>query len=260
MSEIEFTQNQTVYGPDGQHYTYHEKAGNDKHYVYEIILIQTTNYHGDDFDEHEEEGQLVIRDKLYAKAPIKCFDQEFEEKREELTKLRNDVTIEGQKLKKVQGDISSHKALLEAELCRYPHHDAMIKLLNVEQPLYRVRDACLKIDNEDTANNNCTFNFRTGAIKTPASLMDEDSGSDWNLFYDKESAAKFYLSQLTKDGDGLSIYSAEIIKRDCELLGISTPYYINNRIDLLKKQESAKKKIELEGKIEALKTQIANLK
>lgn len=59
----QFTQGDTVYTQDGTQY-YFDHAAGEHGYVSPIILIQTTNYHGDDFDEHEEPADHMIPIKL----------------------------------------------------------------------------------------------------------------------------------------------------------------------------------------------------
>lgn len=59
----DFKQGDTVYTQDGTQY-YFDHAAGDHGYVSPIIIIQTTSYHGDDFDEHEEVADHMIPLKL----------------------------------------------------------------------------------------------------------------------------------------------------------------------------------------------------
>jgi hypothetical protein len=54
-----FEKGDTVYTPDGTNYYFDHQAGHHG-YVSPIIIIQTTSYHGDDFDEHEEVADHMI--------------------------------------------------------------------------------------------------------------------------------------------------------------------------------------------------------
>jgi len=55
----DFQKGDTVYTQDGTNYYFDHRAG-EHGYVSPIIIIQTTSYHGDDFDEHEEVADHMI--------------------------------------------------------------------------------------------------------------------------------------------------------------------------------------------------------
>lgn len=54
-----FVNGDTVYTQDGTNYYFDHIAG-DHGYVRAIIIVQTTSYHGDDFEEHETESDYLV--------------------------------------------------------------------------------------------------------------------------------------------------------------------------------------------------------
>ncbi len=89
----EFKQGDTVYTQDGTQY-YFDHAAGDHGYVSPIIIIQTTNYHGDDYDEHEEVADHMIPIKLtsLSKTPwVRKIHEETKQALDEQRAILNDI-------------------------------------------------------------------------------------------------------------------------------------------------------------------------
>lgn len=256
-----FTAGDSVYGPCGEAYTYHEATGDGKHYVYEIIRVQTTSYSGDDFEEHEEEGQLLIRDTLYAKAPIQVFDEDFTIKKRELLRLEREVSDTQTQLRTLQGDISSHKKSLEYELSRYPNHDAIIKLLNSELLVFKILEDSYVIKSCDDSDYMCSFNFRNGNIELPPRHKFRSDSYKSRAFYDKITAVEFYKTLLSKIDDPTRLDECDLheIITSCSLISINVPNLIKVKYDKIQADKKIKQKVEIDKKITKLQNQLHEL-
>ena len=63
MEAREFKNGDVVYAQDGEVFSFDHAVG-EWAYLYPSVLIQTTNYQGDDFEEHEEWAEHLVRRKL----------------------------------------------------------------------------------------------------------------------------------------------------------------------------------------------------
>ncbi|QJA43046.1 hypothetical protein [Phaeobacter phage MD18] len=92
-----FDKGQTLYTLDGTFVEF-DHAHGEIAFVYPIqtVVIQTSNYHGDDYDEHEDEQRAdhliaVPMHQLTTKRPIPVLDAEIAAKREELDTIKADA-------------------------------------------------------------------------------------------------------------------------------------------------------------------------
>ena len=109
----EFKQGDTVYTQDGTQY-YFDHAAGDHGYVSPIIIIQTTNYHGDDYEEHEEVADHMIPLKLtsLSKTPwVRKIHEETKQAVDEQRAILND--IQGQ-IGAARTELRASEAQLEA--------------------------------------------------------------------------------------------------------------------------------------------------
>lgn len=88
----EFRKGQTCYTHDGATVVFdhvHEKDA----YVYPVIIVQSTTYHGDDFEEHETEADHLIRvplDRLTVKPPVDKLAAEIDAQKKVLADLKTE--------------------------------------------------------------------------------------------------------------------------------------------------------------------------
>ncbi|QGH74951.1 hypothetical protein MAL1_00205 [Bacteriophage DSS3_MAL1] len=89
-----FDKGQTLYTLDGTYVEFdHEHEGTAYVYPIQTVVIQCTTYHGDDFDELEDERVAdhliaVPMDKLTTDRPIPALDAEIIKKKEELDAIK----------------------------------------------------------------------------------------------------------------------------------------------------------------------------
>ena len=126
---MEFTRGQKVYDLNGGEYLYADKV-DDGHYVNSIVVVQMTNYDGQDFDEEETEGPLVHLREVYANPPKQKINDEITElsaRKSELATRVSDLQYEERALRQ---KIDGYKGELEKEIKKYPHHQMFLHAAN----------------------------------------------------------------------------------------------------------------------------------
>ena len=117
----QFKQGDTVYTQDGTNYYFDHVAG-DHGYVSPIIIIQTTNYHGDDYDEHEEVADHMIPVPLtkLSKTPwVRKIHEEtaeaIAEKQKALDELSRKIGAAHTELRMAEADLQKRAVDLERD-------------------------------------------------------------------------------------------------------------------------------------------------
>ena len=119
----EFSKGDTVYTQDGTQY-YFDHAAGEHGYVSPIIIIQTTNYHGDDYEEHEEVADHMIPLKLtsLSKTPWvrkihKETEQALAEHHTTLKVLRGQIALLEVKRFALESNLEERRRELELQAC-----------------------------------------------------------------------------------------------------------------------------------------------
>lgn len=121
MRDLDFNKGDTVYTQDGTNYYFDHVAG-EHGYVSPIIIIQTANYHGDDFEEHEEVADHMIPIHLsrLSKTPwVRKIHEEtteaLAEKKQVLDDLNRQIGAARTELRTAEDAAAARKKVLEEE-------------------------------------------------------------------------------------------------------------------------------------------------
>lgn len=156
----EFKRGQAVYDVSGYEYLYSDRAS-DGHYVNKITLIQTTSYMGDDFDEHQEEGELVFIKEVFSKPPKKKLNAEIKALAATKKELADCVYDLERTKKSIVSETVKVKEALEIQLKSYPHHKMFLHLVNGGD-IVIVDTSDWSVINSEHVKGTLQFNVKTG--------------------------------------------------------------------------------------------------
>lgn len=121
MTKVKFTTNDEVYSQEGSRYLYSHAVG-DNAFVHPIVVTQVTNYHGDDFEEHEEPAEhcVLVKANLLSKTPwISAIHKEtkeaLEEKKVAIDAANRNLGAATTELRVRQKDLEAFKVSLDKE-------------------------------------------------------------------------------------------------------------------------------------------------
>lgn len=260
-TEVEFTKKfipgQKVFDTAGYSYLYAAEDPRGGHLVSEIILIQSTTYEGDDFDEHEEEGQLKHLTSIYEAPPKKKLDDDIFALSSDRSAIKNELGGLKSELSQLQRDISSHKAKLEAKISEFPHHENIVKLLNAQRPIVLIgsEEGLIYVD-DNPRHREFKVAIDTGDI-TPLGNWN-DYGSDI-AFYSLEDAAEYFTQNVPTDYTKLNSTSLYSLSESYKRLGLSIPVGITNRRKEQKQAEIEKITKTAHDSVERIQGQIDNI-
>lgn len=187
-----FKRNQKVYDRAGYEYFYQEPAETG-HYVRKIVLIQTTHGASDDFDEIEEDGEIVRLDEVFGKPPVKKLNAEITALAEELTtaqlRLNKEVGAINRLKHEAETAFNRVKLDLEHELAAYPNYRRLLAVLSREEPNFSFSDDGFIVPK--TGSGRVTVDIETGKM----SLYDHNDEERFTCF-DQEDEAQAYAKSV----------------------------------------------------------------
>lgn len=186
----DFVQGDTVYTQDGTQY-YFDHAAGEHGYVSPIIIIQTTNYHGDDFDEHEEVADHMVPIRLthLSKTPwVRKIHEETKQAQAEQTAILNGI----------QTQIGAARTELRAAETEYERRG---KELENEGRILERRFQWVKDFKRMTSDETVCF------LGTGETVPSECTPRDIRLKRDTTDESKYhYLAQYCDEDDPISVY------------------------------------------------------
>lgn len=112
-----YKKGQTVYTQNGNAVVFdHEHDGMG--YVYPLIIVQSTTYHGDDYEEHEVEADhllAVTMDRLYPKAPIAKLEERVAELQEQIKSSQKQADANRREVMRDLNDLVAQRDSAEKE-------------------------------------------------------------------------------------------------------------------------------------------------
>lgn len=258
----EFKKGQSVYDTSGYKYLYSDKAS-DGHYVNKITLIQTTSYSGDDFDEHEERGELIVLKEVFSRPPKAKMNKQIKElsaKKAELSSMVCDLQREERAIKR---SINDYQGKLEKEMYKYPHYKAFLHIAKGGE-LYRI-DSLGNLLNVNEATK-LSFDVKTGEFDAEVEDKDEycsvDGGWKVKIFTNLGKARNFFLSnkkwhEFNSNNFSYSNRPENIAKRYTDL-NLYPPEDLNACIKDRKEKQDAKNLASLEKAFEEAKERLEN--
>jgi len=260
----EFKKGQSVYDTSGYEYLYSDKAS-DGHYVNKITLIQTTSYSGDDFDEHEERGELIVLKEVFSRPPKAKMNKQIKglsAKKAELSSVVCDLQREERTIKR---SISDHQGKLEKEMSKYPHYKAFLHIAKGGE-LYRI-DKYGNLLNENAATK-LSFDIKTGEFDAEVTDKEEycsvDNGWKVKIFTTLGQARKFFLSNEKFHEFDTNDFSyskrPEAIEKRYRDLNLYPPEDLNSCLKARKVDRDVKNLQSLEKAFEEAKERLENFK
>lgn len=155
----EFTGGQTCFLPTGEKVTLDHIHGGYA-YVNPVLITQSTNYNGDDFEEHEHDAEHLICvpvSKLFAEPPVESLEKEVSILREQIATLNAEKTAERNDVAKARKEFMELSQQVINWRCKNPCFDRITKLLNGEHmfalmvPSWKYRCDMPKIVDTDDA-------------------------------------------------------------------------------------------------------------
>lgn len=253
-----FEEGEEVYDTHGQRLIYEHGTPDGKHVVRTIIIVQTTSYSGDDFDEHETDGHLEFRDEVFDKPPVAAFDSRILERKKEAELIRASIDADKRELQRIRGEMRTVKSRLENELAQYPNHQALIALLDKKVPKYSIDKETLSFSS-DTNRKVLTFDLNKGS-------MESDFVETWNykevhlhVFFTRDDAEEWTVSTFRAAKDLSTDKDLKKWHRLHKDLGLELPYVLReweSRMEKEKAEEKEKNRLaaiqDLKNKLEAL--------
>ena len=117
-----FSKGERVYTQDGTEYEFdHEAAGYAL--VAPIIVVQTTNYRGDDFEEHEETADHLVRfkiDRLSSEPWVRKIHEEtriaLDDKRTKLDEIQRQIGEASTELRIKKREVEEYERSIKDEI------------------------------------------------------------------------------------------------------------------------------------------------
>lgn len=161
MSEFDASLNGvTRYLPTGEAVLVDHIVG-DAAYVHPMIVVQTTNYNGEDYDEDEIPADhliMVSASKLSAQPPLTALQAEVAALKEQIADLGREKEAEKRDLSALRKDFMDLSGQVRTWRAKNPCFDRIVKLLNGEEmialsiPSWQYRcDMPKRLDTNDAA-------------------------------------------------------------------------------------------------------------
>lgn len=259
MIEQSFSRGQKVYDEHGGEYLYSDRV-DDGHYANKIILIQSTTYSGDDFDENEEGGEIVLLKNVYASPPTQKINDEIERLSKQKAELATHVTDLQREQRNLSREAETYKDKIASEVRKYQHHQMFLHAAGGgDLVILNTKTFCV----DDLRGGVLRFDISTGQFD--GTWWDCESGNTtFVVFKSLEDAGAYFLSHADTSFEANNRrYDSEknpvLLVKKYQQFGLRIPSELQRVLDDRKAQDRERRRESLTKEIQELQQNLAAL-